>query len=147
MIKRILLTLLEFIVFIVLLAVGGNWDAVNLALEMHALQQHKTASMLIPVFKYPVGSHILIANGLIFATVLLVLLLLVLLIFKKLHPWAWLAILAYLLAVCLAFAMKLGLPPADVPAQSHLRMPHVTTEDASLLRSGRVVGSFPIVSG
>lgn len=132
MIKRILLTLLEFIVFIVLLAVGGNWDAVNLALEMHALQQHKTANMLIPVFKYPVGSHILIADGLIFATALLVLLLALFLLLKKLHPWAWLAVLAYLLAVCLAFAMKLGLPPADTPAQSYQQEPHLNTRDASV---------------
>jgi len=132
MIKRILLTLLQFIIFIVLLAVGGNWDAINLALEMHALQQHKAVSVLIPVFKYPVGSHILIANGLIFATVLLVLILLLLLVLKKLHPWALLTVLAYVLAVCLGFAMKLGLPPADNPSQARLTAPHLIPEDAAL---------------
>jgi hypothetical protein len=131
MIKRILLTLLQFIVFIVLLAVGGNWDYINLALEMHALQLHKTPSVLIPVFKYPMGSHILIANGLIFATVLLVLILLFLLLRKKLHPWALLTVLAYVLAVCLGFAMKLGLPPADNPSQGSLTAPHLIPEDAA----------------
>jgi hypothetical protein len=133
MIKRIILTLVQFIVFIVLLAVGGNWDAINLALEMHALQQHKAPSVLIPSFKYPVGSHILIANGLIFATVLLVLILLFLLLRKKLHPWAWLSLLAYVLAVCLGFALTLGLVPADNPAQARLSAPRLTLEDATLL--------------
>jgi len=133
MIKRIILTLLQFIVFIVLLAVGGNWDAINLMFEMRALQQHKTASMLIPVFKYPIGSHILIANGLLFATVLLVLILLLLLLLKKLHPWAWLSLLAFVLAVCLGLAMKLGLPPADSPAQASLGAHCLTPKDAALL--------------
>lgn len=147
MIKRTLLTFLQFIVFVVLLAVGGNWDAVNLALEMHALQQHKTVTMLVPVFKYPLGSHVLIANGLIFATALLVLLLLLFLILKKLHPWAWLAVLAYVLAVCLAFAMKLGLPPADSPAQTHLQTQHVNIEDAPLFASQRVADTPRAVRG
>jgi hypothetical protein len=129
MIKRIILTLLQFIVFMVLLAVGGNWDAVNLALEM---QQHKAATILIPAFKYPVGSHILIANGLIFATVLLVLILLFLLVRRKLHPWAWLTALAYVLAVCLGVAMKMGLPPADSPTQARLSAPRLTLNNASL---------------
>jgi hypothetical protein len=138
MIKRILLTLLEFIVFMALMAVGGNWDAINLVLEMHALQQHKTASMLIPVFKYPVGSHILIANGLIFATVVLVTLLLLFLVFKRLHPWASLAVLAYVLAVCLAFAMKLGLPPADTPAQSRVQTHPLSNGDESVFHGALV---------
>jgi len=140
MIKRIILTLLQFIVFIVLLAVGGNWDAVNLALEMRAFQQHKTATMLVPVFKYTVGQHIFIADGLIFATVLLVLILLLLVLLKKLHPWAWLAVLAYGLAVCLCFAMKLGIVPAENPAQATLSSPQLTIEGASL--QGRGPGSL-----
>jgi hypothetical protein len=144
MIKKILLTLLQFIVFMVLLAVGGYWDAINLMIEMHALQQHKTASMLIPVFKYPFGSHILIANGLIFATVLLVLILLFLLLRKKLHPWLWLSLLAYLLAICVGFAMKLGLPPADSQTQSSLAMPCVTPKDAPLLVCSMDSTSCPI---
>jgi hypothetical protein len=133
MIKRIILTLVQFIVFIALLAVGGNWDAINLALEIRAMQQHKAASVLIPSFKYPVGSHILIANGLIFATVLLVLILLFLLLRKKLHPWAWLSLLAYVLAVCLGFAFTLGIVPGDAPAQAGISVPRLTLEDATLL--------------
>jgi hypothetical protein len=138
MIKRIVLTLLQFIVFLALIAVGGNWDAVNLAVEMHALQQHKTASLLVPVFKYPMGSHILIANGLIFATVLLLLILLFLLLRKKLHPWALLSLLAFALAVCLGFAMKLGLPPADSPEQTLLSPQLLTPEDAALVDSNPI---------
>jgi len=128
MIKRILLTLLEFIVFIVLLAVGGNWDAINLNLEMQQLQKGQVPHVFMQTIKYPIGSHILIANGLIFATALLVLILLFLLLRKKLHPWASLAVLAYVLAVCLAMAMKLGLPPADTPSQSEVSMPWQTQD-------------------
>jgi hypothetical protein len=144
MIKRIILTLLQFIVFIALLAVGGNWDAINLALEIRAMQQHKAASVLIPSFKYPMGSHILIANGLIFATVLLLLILLFLLLRKKLHPWALLSLLAYVLAICLGFAMKLGLVPADNPAQARLSAPRLTLEDPAAFGASRLSEPHPI---
>jgi len=139
MIKRIILTLVQFVLYASLFALGGYWDAVNLALEMQAMQHHRTPSVLIPVIKYPVGSHVFIANGLIFATVLLVLILLLLLLRKKLHPWAWLTVLAYVLAVCLGLAMKIGLPPGDSPTQDSLVVPCLTLKDASLL--GRAPGS------
>jgi hypothetical protein len=113
MVKRIVLTLVQFIVFLGLLAVGGNWDVINLSLQVRAMMNHATAFNPIPVVRVPMGSHILIADGLIFATVLLVIVVLFQALRKRLHPWASLSGLAYLLAVTLGFAMKLGLPPAN----------------------------------
>jgi len=115
MVKRIILTLLQFLVFIALLAIGGNWDVINLTLQIRAMENHTKPFNPIPVIKTPLGSHILIADGLIFAAVLLVLILLIELATKKLKPWAGLTVLAFVLAICLGFAMKLGLPPAPTP--------------------------------
>ena len=121
MVKRISLTILQFIAFIGLLAVGGNWDAVNLSLEMRQMQNNQAPHVFLSTIKYPVSStHILIANGILFATVLLLLILLIELLSKKLKPWASLTLLAYVLAVVLGFAMKLGLPPASTPDSSSL---------------------------
>ncbi len=121
MVKRISLTILQFIVFIGLLAVGGNWDAVNLSLELRQMQNNQVPHVLLPTLKYPVSStHILIANGILFATVLLLLLLFIEILSKKLKPWAALTLLAYVLAVILGFALKLGLPPASTPDSSAL---------------------------
>ena len=121
MVKRISLTILQFIAFIGLLAVGGNWDAVNLSLEMRQMQNNQAPHVFLSTIKYPVSStHILIANGILFATILLVIILLIEVLSKKLKPWASLTLLAYVLAVVLGFAMKLGLPPASTPDSSSL---------------------------
>jgi len=120
-VKRISLTILQFIAFIGLLAVGGNWDAVNLSLEMRQMQNNQAPHVFLSTIKYPVSStHILIANGILFATILLVIILLIEVLSKKLKPWASLTLLAYVLAVVLGFAMKLGLPPASTPDSSSL---------------------------
>ena len=123
LIKRIVLTLLQFLIFIALLAIGGNWDVINLSLQIRAMEHHTTAFNPIPVIKTPLGSHILIADGLLFAAVLLVLILLIELLTKKLKPWAGLTLLAFALAICLGFAMKLGLPPAPTPDSSSVTLP------------------------
>ena len=121
MVKRISLTILQFIAFIILLAVGGNWDAVNLSLEMRQMQNNQAPHVFLSTIKYPISStHILIANGILFATILLVIILLIEVLSKKLKPWASLTLLAYVLAVVLGFAMKLGLPPASTPDSSSL---------------------------
>ena len=118
MIKRIILTLVQFIIFVALLAVGGNWDAINLSLEMQQMQKGQAPHVYMATVKYPLGSHILIANGLIFAGALLLIILLFLLFRKRMHPWALLSVLAFVLAVCLGFALKLGLVPAGTPDQT-----------------------------
>jgi hypothetical protein len=69
---------------------------------------------MIPTVKYQISAtHMLISNGLIFAGILFVLILLIQAIRRKLHPWAALTTLAFLLAIALGFAMKLGLPPVS----------------------------------
>jgi hypothetical protein len=109
--KRILLFILQFFAFFGLLDLGGNWDVIRFAQEVRALQKGVTAFNPIPVIKTQVGdNHILIANGLIFAAVLLVLILLFEAIRKALKPWAALSLLAFILATAAALALKMGLP-------------------------------------
>ena len=57
MAKRIILFLLQFFAFGGLLYVGGNWDVINFALQVRAMQTHTTAWNPIPVIKYPVRRH------------------------------------------------------------------------------------------
>jgi len=114
MVKRIVLTLLQFLVFVVLLAIGGYWDVIRLLIQIKAPSLN-----VIPLVKLHLSAtHDLIANGLIFATVLLVILLIIQALRKALHPWASLSILAFVLAVILSFAMKLGMPPVETPDSS-----------------------------
>jgi hypothetical protein len=114
MVKRILLIVLQFAAFLGLMDLGGNWDVINFSLEVRAMENHTKAFNPIPVIKTQISSsHTLIADGIIFATVLLVLILLIQALRKKLKPWAGLTVFAYALAVVLGFAMKMGLPPAN----------------------------------
>jgi hypothetical protein len=87
----------------VLLGVGGNWDGINLGIEMRELQRGAPPNVLIPTIKYQLNAdHIIIANGIIFATILLALILLFELLRKKLKPWAWYSLLTWLVAVVLS---------------------------------------------
>ena len=113
MIKRILYTLLQFAAFLGLLDVGGNWDVINFSLQIRAMQNHTRAFNPIPVIKTTLGAHyILIADGLLFAGVLLLLILLMEALRKRLRPWAGYTVLAFALAVVVAYALKMGLVPA-----------------------------------
>ena len=114
MAKRILLFILQFCAFLGLLWVGGNWDGVNLGLEIKAMQNHTTPNILIPTIKTQIGTnHMLIANGLVFAAALLLLILIFEAVRKALRPWALLSLLAFILAATTAFAWKIGLPPLN----------------------------------
>ena len=111
MVKRILLgvlQLIKFVVFLVVLFVGGNWDElVNLPLELRAMQNHTTPAFLIPTMKYDAGpTHFIIANGLIFAAVLLVLILLYEVLRKKLKPWAFYTLAEYAVATAVALLIS-----------------------------------------
>lgn len=108
MVKRILLTLLQFVVFCVLLAVGGYWDFIHLLIRLKA-----PALGFIPLWKIDhfTPTHDLILNGLIFATVLWLVIVVLQALRRRLLPGAVLTTLAYVLAVVLCFALKLGLPP------------------------------------
>ncbi len=107
MVKRIFLTLLQFLAFAVLLAIGGYWDVIRLLLQLKA-----PALNFIPLLKFHISAtHDYVANGLLFAGVLFVLLLLIEAWRKVLKPWAALTTFAFILAFVLSLAMKLGLPP------------------------------------
>jgi len=101
LVKRILLTLLQFLAFGALLVLGAFWALAGLFYPRLAV---------IPVWRFQAGlTHDFIANGLIFALVLLVILLVIEALCKALKPWAALTTLAFVLAVALSLVMKLGL--------------------------------------
>ena len=111
MVKRILLAVLQlfkFAVFLLVLFVGGNWDElVNLPIEIRAMQNHTTPAFLIPTIRYDAGpTHFLIANGLIYAAILLVLILLYEVVRKKLTPWAFYTLAEYAVAMIVALLVK-----------------------------------------
>jgi hypothetical protein len=108
-IKRIVLFLLQLLAFGGLMWVGGFWDILHLQAEV----THSVWAS-IPVLKCQVSStHILIADGLIFAGVLLVLILLLEALGRRLRPWASVSVLAYVIAAVITLALKVGLPPAS----------------------------------
>jgi hypothetical protein len=101
LVKRIFLTLLQFLVFGALLVVGAFWALVRIFYPSLGF---------IPVWRFQAGAtHDFVANGLIFALVLLVIILLIEALRKALKPGGVLTVLAFALAVALSFAMKLGL--------------------------------------
>jgi hypothetical protein len=101
LVKRIFLTLLQFLVFGALLVVGAFWALVRIFFPRLAF---------IPVWRFQAGpAHDFVANGLIFALVLLVFLLLIEALRKALKPAGVLTVLAFALAVALSLAMKVGL--------------------------------------
>jgi len=116
MIKRIILTIVQFFAFLGLLFLGAYWDLVNMFYEQRQMAGGTPISQIHPLMttiKFPLTSHILIANGLIFASILFVIILAIQAMRRKLKPWAALTTLAFILAVVLGFAMKLGLPPSS----------------------------------
>jgi hypothetical protein len=108
MTKRILLTLLQFAAFLGLMFFGGNWDILRLTQEVRALQSGASFWNPIPTIKFPLGAtHVLIADGIVFALVLLVIIVIIQAIVKKLRPWAGLSVLALVLALA-AYAIALA---------------------------------------
>jgi hypothetical protein len=108
--KRIVFTLLEFIVFCVLLIVGGYWDFVRLIIQMRA-----PALNIIPLLRIHniTATHDWVANGFVFALVFLLLLLAAQAWRRTIGNSGPLTLLAFLVAVVLSLAFKLGLPPAN----------------------------------
>jgi hypothetical protein len=114
MFKRILLAIVQFVVFLALLQVGGNWDAINLGWEMRQLQAGHTPHVLFPTLKTQISaSHTLIANGLLYAGVLMLIILGVQAARRRLRPAALYSVGAFLLAVLVALSLKMGLPPSS----------------------------------
>jgi hypothetical protein len=112
MIKRVLLTLMQFLAFCFLMAIGGYWDIIHLLIQIKA-----PALSFIPLLKFHVSAtHDFVADGLLFASILFLLILILEAARKTLKPWAALTTLAFAAAVILCLAMKLGLPPVASPA-------------------------------
>ena len=130
MVKRIILFLLQFAAFLALMFIGGDWAFIRLGQELRAMTSHTTFFNPIPVYKVPFGAtHILILNGVIFASVLLLLILLIEAIRKAIKPWAAITLVAYILAVGLALVLKVGVPPAPTPDSdnSSITLPQVSS--------------------
>lgn len=114
MAKRIIFTVLQFIAFFVLLCIGGYWDAISLPFALAKMQGHPVFILSsIPFITFPMGSHTLVADGILFATVLLVVLLAIQATRKKLKPAAFYTLGAFVVAVILSLLFKVGLPPAN----------------------------------
>lgn len=119
MIKRILAFLVQLIAFFALMDIGGNWDAIRLGQEVRAMVTHTQFWNPMPAIVLHVStSRILIANGVIFASVLLLIILLFEILRNKLHPWIAITMAAFLIAVITALLLKIGLPPAPSPDAS-----------------------------
>ena len=112
MLKRIVLAAVQFIVFLALLGVGGYWDIVRLLLEFRP--GLKWLADLLPLIKFQVtAAHVLVANGILFAGVLCVLILLIEALRKAARSTMLLTLATYVVAVALSLAVKIGLPPAS----------------------------------
>ena len=112
MLKRIVLAAVQFIVFLALLGVGGYWDIVRLLLEFRP--GLKWLADLLPLVKFQVtAGHVLVANGILFAGVLCVLILLIEALRKAARSTMLLTLATYVVAVALSLAVKIGLPPAS----------------------------------
>jgi hypothetical protein len=111
-IKRILLAVFEFAVYLLLLGIGGYWDVARLLIGGYAPRLGGLLNLL-PLLKYPIGSHILIADGIVFAGVFCLILLLLEAVRKAARSTMATTVILYMLAVALSLAFKVGLPPAS----------------------------------
>jgi hypothetical protein len=123
MAKRSILAFLQFAAFLALMFVGGNWDVIRLTQEIRAMQAHTTFFNPIQTIKIQVGAtHILIANGILFAAALLVVIVICELLARRRQPWIALSCIAFVIAVVIALGFKMGLPPAPTADTSCLRL-------------------------
>lgn len=113
MIKRIVLAVFEFIVYLLLLGIGGYWDVARLLIGGYAPKLGGLLNLL-PLLKHPIGSsHVLIADGIVFAGVFCLILLLIEAIRRAARSTMATTVILYILAVALSLAFKVGLPPAS----------------------------------
>jgi hypothetical protein len=111
-IKRIVLAVFEFAVYLFLLGIGGYWDVMRLLIGGYAPRLSGLLSLL-PLLKYQASStHILIVDGIVFAGVFCLILLLIEALRKAARSTMATTVILYILAVALSLAFKIGLPPA-----------------------------------
>ncbi len=121
--SRILALLLQFAAFAALFQVGGAWAEIRLAFEMkalqkltpieqmNALQQHKPLTHTFPLILWHIKPTLdYVANGLVFASALFVLIL-IFEALRRLRPWAALTLLAFLLAFGCSLLLHSGFVP------------------------------------
>jgi hypothetical protein len=112
-IKRITLAVFEFAVYLILLGIGGYWDVARLLIGGYAPRLSGLLNLL-PLIKYQVSStHILIADGIVFAGVFCLILLLIEALRKAARSTMAITVILYILALALSLAFKVGLPPAS----------------------------------
>ncbi|MDQ2924113.1 MAG: hypothetical protein M3R43_00915 [Acidobacteriota bacterium] len=105
MTKRILLFLLQLLAFGALLIAGGYWDVIRLYLQLR-----QSSLNVVPLWKFHLNANYdYIANGLIFAAIMLALIVLFETARKRLKPWAVLSTLAFVMAVAISLIARLGL--------------------------------------
>ncbi|MGA7157447.1 MAG: hypothetical protein WBY53_11390 [Acidobacteriaceae bacterium] len=113
MIKRILLGVFEFVAYLLLLGIGGYWDVVRLLIGGYAPKLSGLLNLL-PLIKFQVSStHLLIADGIIFAGVFCLILLIIEVIRRASRSTMATTVILYLVAVALSLAVKVGLPPSS----------------------------------
>jgi hypothetical protein len=109
MLKRILSFLGQFLGFCALLFVGGYWAWVRLTLEMRAMEKGEAAPPLIPLWKMHVSPTLdYVLNGIVFASVLFVILLLVQALRRRLGKATVLTLAAFVAAFLLSLAFHSG---------------------------------------
>src|ERR1700761_113539 len=107
MTKRILITLFQFACFSGLFYVGGYWDVIHLTLAIRYPQYN-----FIPLWKFHINPSLdYIANGLIFAGILFVLIVLIQALRRRMWPWSLLTTLAFVLAFIASAIVKSGFLP------------------------------------
>jgi len=112
LVKRIFLVVLQVFklaVFVFVLYAGGNWDGINLWWESQQLGKgnfHPTP-LLMPTIVHQLNpQYFLVANGLVYAAILLVLILLYEALRKRLKPWAFYTLAEYAVAMVIALLIK-----------------------------------------
>lgn len=113
MIKRIVLAVFEFAAFLLLLGIGGYWDVVRLLIGGYAPRLSGLLNFL-PLIKFQVSStHVLIADGILFAGVFCIILLLIEALRKAARSTMATTVVLYIIAVALSLIVKVGLPPSS----------------------------------
>jgi hypothetical protein len=111
-IKRIIFTVLQFVAFLILLGVGGYWDIIRLLIQLRP--GLKWIADLLPLIRFQItAGHVLVANGILFAGALCILILLIEASRKASRSTMLLTVVSYLVAVFLSLIVKIGLPPTS----------------------------------
>jgi hypothetical protein len=117
MIKRLFTTLVEFVCFCALFYIGGYWHWARLWIEMRAMERGVTNPPMIPLWRIHLNAVTdYQLNGLIFASVLLLIILLVQALRRRFPSGAVWTLGAFLLAFGLSLLLHSGFVPVTPAA-------------------------------